>query len=525
MEATRKGGRAVYRLSRGARRCCFRETSDCGSRRLYSGTSGGSADLVRQSLADVGRALAEGRTTSEEVTRACLLQADHTATLNAFVSRHSDEHLLSLAALSDKRRRDGHQVGKLEGIPVAVKDSFNTHDLPTTPPCDAAVVSALRKEGAIIMGKTNMDEFSMGSGNTQSYFGPVINPWSPSTKPEEAFVAGGSSGGSAAAVASDSCFGALGGDTGGSVRLPGAYCGVVGFKPSYGRISRWGLVAYGSSLDTPGVLTKTVEDAAIMLGVLAGMDARDSTSVDIEVPDYVKSMNQPRKLRVGIPKEYLVKELSEDTRKLWEEGAEAMAQQGAEVVEISLPHTQYALPAYYILAPAEASSNLSRYDGLRYGYRGAGDSITEMYSSSRSEGFGEEVQRRILLGTFTLSRRLYDSYYRKAQQIRRLVLNDFETAFGQGVDVLLHPTAPTPAFALAEKLNPVDMYINDIMTIPASMAGLPAVSVPVRQSAASNLPQGLQLVGRYMDEGTLLAAARLLEQAFPRAHALRPPLA
>ncbi|KAL6069526.1 Glutamyl-tRNA(Gln) amidotransferase subunit A, mitochondrial [Balamuthia mandrillaris] len=502
-------------------------------------------EVVSWSMSALLERLEEGSTTAEEVVTACLKRMRQTRPLNAFISTASEEEVLLSARNSDQRRRlyrpqaedpeGSAKIGRLEGVPIAIKDSFCTKDLPTTcasrmlkdfvPHYDAKVVEALRKQGAIILGKTNMDEFSMGSANTYSHFGPAINPHSPPGAP---YVAGGSSGGSAVAVASNASFAALGADTGGSVRLPAAYCGVVGLKPSYGRVSRWGLVAFGSSLDTPGLFTKSVEDAAIMLETIAGEDPRDSTSVSREVPSYRKELRLAYEnaakdgkplsgMRVGLPTECLVKELSQEIKEVWEEGAEKLAEMGAEVVEVSLPRTQYALPAYYILAPAEASSNLARYDGLRYGFRSSNNqsvapSLQEVYSNTRSEGFGEEVQRRVLLGTFVLSRRLYDSYYRKAQQVRRLVLQDFEQVFESGVHAILQPTATSSAFPLDSKLEPLAMYTNDIMTIPASLAGLPAISVPFSASKKTGMPLALQLIGKYMDEVTVLRAAKALEQ-------------
>ncbi len=362
-----------------------------------------------------------------------------------------------------------------------------------------------------MLGKTNLDEFAMGSSNTTSYFGPVKNPWGP--KDGQDLVPGGSSGGSAAAVAAHLCLGATGTDTGGSIRQPASFCGVVGLKPTYGRCSRWGIIAFASSLDQAGPMTRTVRDAAIMLGVMAGHDPLDSTSMPLPVPDFEAAMGGGvRGLRVGIPREYRIDGMAGEIERLWRDGESWLRDAGAEIIEVSLPHTRYALATYYIIAPAEASSNLARYDGVRFGLRVTGATLEEMYQNTRGEGFGAEVQRRILIGTYVLSAGYYDAYYLKAQKVRALIARDFNEAFKQ-VDVILTPTTPSDAFAIGEKTDdPITMYLNDVFTVPTSLAGLPGISVPAGLSARG-LPLGLQLIGRPFDEETVLRAAAALEQA------------
>ncbi|ETV86209.1 aspartyl/glutamyl-tRNA(Asn/Gln) amidotransferase, A subunit, variant 2 [Aphanomyces astaci] len=449
---------------------------------------------------------------------------------------------LARASESDARRRDGRACGPLDGIPVGVKDIFCMQNgVPTTAsskilqgfvaPYESTATQRLLDAGAIPLGKLNMDEFAMGSGTTYSTFGPTINPWS-SDLGDRALVAGGSSGASAAAVASGCCFAALGSDTGGSVRQPAAYCGVTGLKPNYGRISRHGMIAFASSLDTPGILAKTIRDAAIVLHAIAGPDGHDSTALPDKLPSQWEPASETdatntKQLTVGVPKEYYVKELPESILKVWDQGIEWLLQSGVRVVEASLPTTKYALPTYYILACAEASSNLSRYDGVRYGFRAElnneaaaaavadasnnqANALHDLYCRTRSEGFGDEVQRRILSGTFVLSAGALADYYERAVLVRQTIRDDFASTFESGIDVLLTPTTPSGPFAVHGKANPVDMFMNDIMTIPASLAGLPSVSVPA--AVLDQMPLGLQLIGAPHQEHTLLHVAHLLEQ-------------
>ncbi|HCK16997.1 MAG TPA: Asp-tRNA(Asn)/Glu-tRNA(Gln) amidotransferase GatCAB subunit A, partial [Thalassospira sp.] len=381
------------------------------------------------------------------------------------------------------------------------------------PEYESTVTTNLFGNGAVMLGKANLDEFAMGSSNTSSYYGNVVNPWK--DKSGKDLVPGGSSGGSAAAVAANMALAATGTDTGGSIRQPASYCGIVGLKPTYGRCSRWGIVAFASSLDQAGPMTKTVRDAAIMLGSMAGHDAKDSTSAPIGVPDFEAALTGDiRGMKIGIPKEYRVDGMPEEISKLWDDGVAMLRDAGAEVVDVTLPHTKYALGTYYIVAPAEASSNLARYDGLRYGQRvmDDGDSLDDMYMKSRAAGFGKEVQRRIMIGTYVLSAGYYDAYYNKALKVRRRIYQDFEGAFGQ-VDAILTPTAPSAAFAIGENEgDPVKMYLNDVFTVPASLAGLPGLSVPTGLSS-EGLPLGLQLIGKPFDEETVLRVGGVLESA------------
>ncbi len=409
----------------------------------------------------------------------------------------------------------------MDGIPIAVKDLFCTEGVPTTaashilegfaPTYESTVSRQLRDGGAVMLGKTNLDEFAMGSSNTTSWFGPVKNPWGP--KDGRELVPGGSSGGSAAAVAARLCLAATGTDTGGSIRQPASFCGIVGLKPTYGRCSRWGIVAFASSLDQAGPMTRTVRDAAIMLGVMAGHDPADSTSMPLPVPDFEAAVGRDiRGLKIGVPKEYRIDGMAAEIDAMWRQGEAWLRDAGAEIVEVSLPHTRYALATYYIIAPAEASSNLARYDGVRFGLRVPGATLDEMYQNTRGEGFGAEVRRRILIGTYVLSAGYYDAYYLKAQKVRTLIARDFAQAF-ERVDVILTPTAPSDAFAIGEKTDdPITMYLNDVFTVPTSLAGLPGISVPVGLSARG-LPLGLQLIGRPFDEETVLRAAAALERA------------
>ena len=477
------------------------------------------AALTELALAEARDGLAAGAFSAAELAQAHIQAMEAARPLGALITE-TPEKALAAARASDARRARG-EAGALEGIPIAVKDLFCTKGVLTTagshildgfePTYEATVTAKLWRAGAVMLGKANMDEFAMGSSNENSYYGPVHNPWR--GKANQSLVPGGSSGGSAAAVAARIASAAIGTDTGGSIRQPAALCGVVGLKPTYGRCSRFGIVAFASSLDQAGPLTRTVRDAAIMLGAMAGHDPRDSTSLDLPVPDYEAALTgDVRGLKVGIPSEYRVEGMPEEIERLWSEGAEWLRQAGAETVEVTLPHTRYALPAYYIVAPAEASSNLARYDGVRYGLRIEGGTPDEMYERTRAEGFGPEVRRRVLIGTYVLSAGYYDAYYLKAQRVRSLIARDFREAY-RTVDVILTPTTPEAAFPMGEKTDdPIAMYLNDVFTVPASLAGLPGISVPAGLSH-DGLPLGLQLVGRALDEETVLRAAGVLEQA------------
>src|SRR4051812_2868403 len=479
------------------------------------------SDLTAMTLAEARDAVRAKKISARELTGAFVAAIEKARPLNAFITE-AGEKALAMADASDKRIAAG-KFGALEGLPLAIKDLFCTKGTRTTaaskilgnfvPPYESTVTGNLWKAGAVVLGKTNLDEFAMGSSNETSAFGPVFNPWR-ATNSNANLVPGGSSGGSAAAVSGDLCLAATGTDTGGSIRQPAAVTGIVGLKPTYGRCSRYGIVAFASSLDQAGPMTKTVRDAAIMLTSMASVDARDSTSVDLPVPDYEKLLGGGIKgLRVGIPKEYRIDGVPAEIAALWDKGADWLKAQGAEVVEVSLPHTKYALPTYYIVAPAEASSNLARYDGVRFGHRAAdAHDITDLYEKSRAEGFGAEVQRRILIGTYVLSAGYYDAYYARAQKLRTLIARDFEQAFAV-CDVLLTPATPGPAFAIGEKTaDPVSMYLNDVFTVTVNLAGLPGISVPAGLSD-SGLPLGLQLIGKAFDEGTLLRAGAAIESA------------
>jgi len=479
------------------------------------------SDLVSMTLAEARDALAAKAISSRELTGAFVAAIAAARPLNAFITETA-EQALAMADASDRRRAAG-KAGALEGLPLAIKDLFCTAGTRTTaaskilgdfiPPYESTVTQNLWNAGAVMLGKTNLDEFAMGSSNETSAFAPVVNPWR-ARNSNARLVPGGSSGGSSAAVAADLCLAATGTDTGGSIRQPAAVTGTVGLKPTYGRCSRWGIVAFASSLDQAGPMTKTVKDAAILLTSMASVDPRDSTSVETPVPDYEKLMQGPIKgLRVGIPKEYRLDGMASDVAALWDKAAGWLKAQGAEIVEVSLPHTQYALPTYYIVAPAEASSNLARYDGVRFGYRAANPhDITDLYERSRGEGFGAEVQRRILIGTYVLSAGYYDAYYSRAQKLRTLIKRDFDAAF-ERCDVLLTPSTPGPAFALGAKTaDPLEMYLQDVFTVTVNLAGLPGISVPGGLSE-NGLPLGLQLIGKAFDEGTLLRAAAAVETA------------
>jgi len=458
--------------------------------------------------------------TAVELIQAHLAAAKAARDLNAFIVETPDA-ALGAAAEADKRRLAGKAIGPLDGIPIAIKDLFCTEGVQTTagsrilkgfaPAYESTVTANLKRAGAVFVGKTNLDEFAMGSANITSAFGPVKNPWGRGSGKD--LVPGGSSGGSAAAVAAGLCLGATGTDTGGSIRQPASFCGIVGLKPTYGRCSRWGIVAFASSLDQAGPMTRTVTDAGLMLSAMAGHDPRDSTSAPLPCPDFAAAAGQPVKgLRIGIPKEYRIDGMPAEIDALWRKAETWFKDQGCEVAEVSLPHTKYALPTYYIVAPAEASSNLARYDGVRYGLRVPGETLDEMYMNTRAEGFGPEVRRRILIGTYVLSAGYYDAYYLKAQQVRALIARDFAQAF-ERVDAILAPTAPSPAFAIGEKMDdPIAMYLNDVFTVPASLAGLPALSVPAGLSQGG-LPLGLQLIGRAFDEETVIRAGAAIERA------------
>ncbi len=478
-----------------------------------------SGALTALTLTDALGVLERGEATSRELTEAHVRAMEAAVDLNAFITSTADR-ALEMAVASDARRAKG-VAGPLEGVPIAVKDLFCTAGVQATagshilegfvPGYESTVTANLWAAGAVLLGKTNMDEFAMGSANITSYFGPVKNPWGAVVGKD--LVPGGSSGGSAAAVAARIAPAAIGTDTGGSIRQPAAFCGVVGLKPTYGRCSRWGVVAFASSLDQPGPLTRTVRDAAIMLGAMASHDPKDSTSVDIPVADYAAALTgDVRGLRVGIPAEYRIDGTPAHIDALWQDGVGWLRAAGAEIVDVSLPLTRYALPCYYIVAPAEASSNLARYDGVRYGLRVAGDDLVDMYERTRAAGFGAEVRRRVMIGTYVLSAGYYDAYYLQAQKVRSRIAEDFRAAF-EHCDVILTPTTPFSAFAIGERLDdPIKMYLNDVLTVPASLAGLPGVSVPAGLDP-DGLPLGLQVIGRAFDEATMLRVADVVEQA------------
>ncbi len=479
------------------------------------------SDLSKFTIAEARDALRAKKLSARELTEAHLKEVAAAKPLNAFITE-TPEFALKQAEAADKTLSAGGAPA-MTGIPLAIKDVFCTGGIQTTagsqilkgfiPTYESTVSANLFKNGAVMVGKTNMDEFAMGSSNENSSFGPVISPWRAKGK-DEKLVPGGSSGGSSAAVAAFLAMGSTGTDTGGSIRQPASLTGIVGLKPSYGRCSRWGCVAFASSLDHPGPFARTVRDSAIMLGAMAGYDVKDSTSVNVPVPDYEKSLENPIKgLRVGIPKEYVVEGMPKEIEALWQKGMDWLKAAGAEIKDISLPHTKYALPAYYIVAPAEASSNLARYDGVRYGNRVApeGGGLVEMYEATRSKGFGPEPTRRILIGTYVLSAGYYDAYYLKAQKVRTKIADDFRAAF-KDVDVILTPTSPDKAFGIGAKANdPLAMYMNDVFTVPANLAGIPAISVPAGLSD-DGLPLGLQIIGPAFEEEKVLNAAWHLEQ-------------
>lgn len=475
-------------------------------------------DLTKLTITEALKGLKEKKFSAVELTKEYLNKMESSRELNAYVLE-TPEKALEQAKAADEKYKNGTN-GALEGIPLGIKDLFCTRGIRTTacshildgfvPPYESTVTQKLLDAGAVFLGKLNMDEFAMGGSNETSFYGPAVNPWSKDKK----LVAGGSSGGSAAAVAANICAAATGTDTGGSIRQPSAFCGVTGIKPTYGRCSRYGIIAFASSLDQAGPIAKDVRDCAVMLKNMAGHDVRNSTSAKAEVPDFEKFIGMDvRGMKIGIPAEYRPDGLNAEIAAVWDRGIEMLKARGADIVDISLPHTKYALATYYIIAPAEASSNLARYDGLRYGLRVPGEHLDNMYINSRTEGFGKEVKRRIMIGTYVLSAGYYDAYYLKAQKVRRLIRDDFVKAF-EKCDVILTPTAPTPAFPIGDKSmleNPINMYLNDVFTVSVSLAGLPAMSLPAGLSA-EGLPLGLQVIGKAFDEGSVFKTASALEE-------------
>ena len=496
-------------------------------------------DLTALTLAEARDRLKSRAISSVEITKAHLEAIGRAKGLNTFVEITADQ-ALQMAEASDARLAR-KEAGPLEGLPIGVKDLYATEGVHTQacshildgfkPPYESTVTANLWRDGAVMLGKLNMDEFAMGSSNETSYYGPVASPWAPpnwsrdraraaalSSDKRGLLTPGGSSGGSASAVAARLCLAATASDTGGSIRQPAAFTGIVGIKPTYGRCSRYGMVAFASSLDQAGPLARTVRDAAIILRSMAGPDAKDSTCSPISVPDYEAAVGRSVKgMKIGVPKEYRLEGMSSEIEALWARGAEWLRAAGASVVDVSLPHTPYALPAYYIVAPAEASSNLARYDGVRYGLREPGSDITEFYEKTRAKGFGPEVRRRLLIGTYVLSAGYYDAYYVRAQKIRTLIKRDFERVFADGVDAILTPATPSAAFGIGEKGsdNPVEMYLNDVFTVTVNMAGLPGLVAPAGLSS-DGLPLGLQLIGRPFDEETLFALGETIEQSAGR---------
>ena len=477
------------------------------------------SDLLSLSAVEARVALDKKDISAVELTTAYLAAADETAALNNYVARTADQ-ALAMAAESDKRIADG-KAGLLEGVPIGVKDLFCTKGVASTacsrildgfvPRYESTVTANLWAAGGVMLGKLNCDEFAMGSANETSAFGAAINPWQGPDKLD--LVPGGSSGGSASAVAARSALMATGTDTGGSIRQPAAFCGVVGLKPTYGRCSRWGIVAFASSLDQAGPFTRTVADNALMMTAMASHDPKDSTSSAVPLQDLAAAVTAGVKgMKIGVPKEYVMDGMDSEVTALWQQGQAWLQAAGAELVEVSLPHTKYALPAYYIIAPAEASSNLARYDGVRYGSRVEADSLDEMYEATRAAGFGDEVQRRIMIGTYVLSAGYYDAYYLKAQKVRRLIKNDFDSVF-ETVDALITPATPTAAFPVGRKIDdPVTNFLNDVFTVPANLAGLPGMSVPAGLTK-DGLPLGLQIVGKPFDEASLYRVGGVIEAA------------
>ncbi|WP_306047800.1 Asp-tRNA(Asn)/Glu-tRNA(Gln) amidotransferase subunit GatA [Nioella sp. MMSF_3534] len=482
------------------------------------------SDLNKLTIAEARDALRKGETTSVALTEACLAAIDGADALGAFAHK-TPELALERAKAADARVAAG-DAPDMCGIPVGIKDLFCTEGVPSQaaskilegflPQYESTVSGQLKDAGAVMLGKLNMDEFAMGSSNETSVYGNAVNPWKAGNG-DDLLTPGGSSGGSASAVAADLCLAATGTDTGGSIRQPAAFTGTVGLKPTYGRCSRWGIVAFASSLDQAGPMTKTVRDAAIMGRAMMGHDPKDSTSADLAVPDFEAMLTGDIRGKViGIPKEYRMDGMPEEIEKLWHQGAEMLKDAGAEIRDISLPHTKYALPTYYVIAPAEASSNLARYDGVRFGHRAKlaqGDGITEMYEKTRAEGFGPEVKRRVMVGTYVLSAGFYDAYYNRARKVRALIKKDFDDVFAAGVDSILTPATPSAAFELGKEVSdPVEMYLNDVFTVTVNLAGLPGVAVPTGLDR-QGLPLGLQLIGRPWEEGDLLNTAYALENA------------
>ncbi len=484
-------------------------------------------DLTALTIAQAREKLRAKEISSSELTDAYIGAIDAANdSLNAYVAL-TPEKAREMAKESDAKLASG-DAGALEGIPLGIKDLFGTRDVHTQaashildgfkPKYESTVTQNLWNDGAVMLGKLNMDEFAMGSSNETSYYGPVVNPWRAKGSNMD-LVPGGSSGGSASAVAAHICAGATATDTGGSIRQPAAFTGTVGIKPTYGRCSRWGIAAFASSLDQAGPITRDVRDAAIMLKSMASVDEKDTTSVDLPVPDYEAALGGSVKgMKIGIPSEYSMDGMPDEINKLWEQGIAWLRDAGAEMVKISLPHTKYALPAYYIVAPAEASSNLARYDGVKYGLRVPGKDITDMYEQTRAQGFGAEVKRRIMIGTYVLSAGYYDAYYLQAQKVRTLIKQDFEKVFAEGIDAILTPATPSAAFGVGDQdmaADPVKMYLNDIFTVTVNMAGLPGIAVPAGLDG-QGLPLGLQLIGKPFDEETLFKTANVIEQAAGR---------
>ncbi|WP_333713471.1 Asp-tRNA(Asn)/Glu-tRNA(Gln) amidotransferase subunit GatA [Yoonia sp.] len=481
------------------------------------------SDLTKLTIAQARDAMRKGDTTSAEITAACLTAIEGAEALGAFV-HHTPEIATAQAKAADARIKAG-DAPAMCGIPLGIKDLFCTKGVPSQaasrilegfrPEYESTVTTQLFDAGAVMLGKLNMDEFAMGSSNETSAYGNAVNPWKVD---DRALTPGGSSGGSASAVAADLCLAATGTDTGGSIRQPAAFTGITGLKPTYGRVSRWGIVAFASSLDQAGPMTKDVRDCAIMLQAMCGHDPKDSTSADLPVPDFEAALTGDIKGKtIGIPKEYRMDGMPDEIEKLWADGTAMLKDAGAKIVDISLPHTKYALPAYYVIAPAEASSNLARYDGVRFGHRAKlaqGDGITEMYEKTRAEGFGAEVQRRVMVGTYVLSAGFYDAYYNRARKVRALIKRDFDQVFADGVDAILTPATPSAAFGLGEMTDadPIQMYLNDVFTVTVNLAGLPGIAVPTGIDK-QGLPLGLQLIGRPWEEGDLLNTAYALEQA------------
>jgi aspartyl-tRNA(Asn)/glutamyl-tRNA(Gln) amidotransferase subunit A len=492
-------------------------------------------ELTSLTLAEARDRLRNKEITAAELTDAHIGAVEAARALNAFV-KETPDHARAMARASDTKLQKG-EGGPLEGIPLGIKDLFCTKGVRTTacskilddftPTYESTITSNLWRDGAVMLGKLNNDEFAMGSSNETSCFGAVVNPWrrkgsnvgaASGGRIEGAhLVPGGSSGGSASAVAAHLCLGATATDTGGSIRQPAAFTGTVGLKPTYGRCSRWGIVAFASSLDQAGPIARTVRDTALLMRAMAGHDPKDTTSADIPVPDYEAALGRSVKgMKIGIPKEYRLDGMPGEIETLWQQGIRWLKDAGAEMVDVSLPHTKYALPAYYIVAPAEASSNLARYDGVRYGLRVPGRDITDLYEKTRADGFGKEVRRRVMIGTYVLSAGYYDAYYLRAQKVRTLIKRDFEICFDAGVDAMLTPATPSAAFAIGEKgADPIEMYLNDVFTVTANMVGLPGIAVPAGLDA-QGLPLGLQLIGKPFDEETLFALGQKIEDAAGR---------